>query len=146
MPPPPVFTIGYEGRSVADFVARVVAARVETIVDVRTTPLSRKPGFSKKALGVALAEVGVEYIHDRRLGNPKDNRRGFSAPATRPAAHARYRAHLNNGSRPGFDLLAEMSKTTRCALLCFEANHAECHRSLIASQLEAEFGLAVVHL
>ena len=62
--------IGYEGLSVDQLVARLQADGIEVLVDVRMTPLSRKPGFSKRALSEALSAAGIRYVHDRRLGNP----------------------------------------------------------------------------
>lgn len=59
------------------------------LVDVRLTPLSRKPRLSKTKLAAALADVGIEYVHHRALGNPKDNRAGFREG--QPASRARYR-------------------------------------------------------
>jgi|KBSMisStaDraftv2_1062788.scaffolds.fasta_scaffold899303_2 hypothetical protein len=44
-----IFTFGYEGLSLKAFIARLKSARVETVIDVRANPLSRKPGFSKRA-------------------------------------------------------------------------------------------------
>ena len=44
-----IFTFGYESLSLKAFIARLKSARVETVIDVRANPLSRKPGFSKRA-------------------------------------------------------------------------------------------------
>jgi hypothetical protein len=51
---PILATIGYEAASLVDFIATLQAARVHTLVDVRDLPISRRPGFAKKALAVAL--------------------------------------------------------------------------------------------
>src|SRR5258707_759886 len=75
--------VGYEGRTVDELVAHLVAVGVSRLIDVRLTPISRKRGLSKTALGAALADVGIEYEHRRELGNPKTNRAGFTGP---PAA------------------------------------------------------------
>jgi hypothetical protein len=48
-------------------------AGVERLIDVRKLPLSRRRGFSKTALGLALRESGIEHIHVKALGNPKPN-------------------------------------------------------------------------
>jgi Domain of unknown function DUF488 len=45
-----IFTFGYEGMSVDAFVRRLKASVIEAVLDVRTNPLSRKPGFSKRAM------------------------------------------------------------------------------------------------
>src|SRR3954467_7185892 len=69
-----IFTIGYEGATMDDFLAALKAAGVERLIDVRALPLSRRPGFSKSPLRAALEEVGVEYVHLKALGTPPDGR------------------------------------------------------------------------
>jgi uncharacterized protein (DUF488 family) len=66
-----VFTIGYEGLNVDTFMSLLAQHGIETVVDVRELPLSRKTGFSKKALTNALNPSGVEYVHMVNLGCPK---------------------------------------------------------------------------
>ncbi len=67
-------------------------ADVNVLVDVRLTPLSRKPGMSKRQLADALTAVGVEYLHLPALGNPRDNRDAFRQGD--PRGRARFRALL----------------------------------------------------
>ena len=56
-------TIGYEGKTVGDLVATLIEQKVRILVDVRLTPLSRKPGLSKTKLSEALsAEVLITSI------------------------------------------------------------------------------------
>ena len=86
-------SIGYEGKTIVDLLDSLVAQRVEVLVDVRLTPLSRKPGLSKTRLANALASVGIGYVHHRALGNPKDNRDGFRAGD--PASIQRYHEVLS---------------------------------------------------
>ena len=69
-----LFTIGYEGASIADFVATLRAVNVDVLIDVRDVPISRKPGFSKRVLAQRLGDVGIEYVHLRDLGDPKPGR------------------------------------------------------------------------
>ena len=49
-----IFTIGYEGATVPEFIATLQQAGVERVIDVRALPLSRRPGFSKSPLRAAL--------------------------------------------------------------------------------------------
>jgi uncharacterized protein (DUF488 family) len=50
-----LFTIGYEGAALDDFLATLKAARVSTLLDIREAPVSRRPGFSKRELAAAPA-------------------------------------------------------------------------------------------
>src|SRR3712207_1463977 len=78
-----IFTIGYEGTTMADFVAALQAAGVARVIDVRALPLSRRPGFSKSPLRAALEEEGIDYVHLRALGTPAAGRE-----AARKGRHA----------------------------------------------------------
>ena len=69
-----IFTIGYEGTTVPEFLAAVQNAGVERVIDVRAIPNSRRPGFSKTPLRNALAEAGIDYVHLRALGTPAEGR------------------------------------------------------------------------
>ena len=69
-----VFTIGYEGASVEDFVASLALAGVQHVLDVREIAQSRRRGFSKNGLAEALRARGIDYSHSRQLGDPKPGR------------------------------------------------------------------------
>ena len=70
----PLFTIGYEGRTLDEFLDRLGGSGAKLLIDVRAIAASRRPGFSKTALAGALAEVGIDYLHLRSLGTPKAGR------------------------------------------------------------------------
>lgn len=139
-------SIGYEGKTVGDLVAQLLEQDVRVLVDVRLTPLSRKPGLSKTKLSKALAAVGIGYVHHRALGNPKDNRAGFRAGE--PQSRARYRGVLKSAAAT--DALAhvcELLDSGVVGLLCFEHDHADCHRDIVVRQLlKARPNAAVVHI
>src|SRR5437773_2633547 len=70
-------SLGYEGRTAEQLVSELQSESVTVLVDVRLTPLSRKPGLSKRRLAALLADAGIRYVHLGALGNPKDNREAF---------------------------------------------------------------------
>ena len=64
-----IYSVGYEGLTVAGLVERLQQSRIEEVVDVRASPSSRRPGFSKKRLAESLAAAGIAYRHEPLLGN-----------------------------------------------------------------------------
>lgn len=137
-----IVSAGYEGRSIEDFVRVLKRHRVELVVDVRLNAVSRKRGFSKTSLTAALAAAGIGYRHETELGNPPENRDAFRAG--RPAARDHYRRHLDNGAAPSVQAIVDLVAHTRIALLCFEREHTECHRSCITDRIKGEYSAVAV--
>ena len=126
-----IFTIGYEGRELSEFVALLASKRITRVIDVRALPLSRRRGFSKTRLREALASSGIDYVHLRAAGNPY---RAYKADLAR--CLAMYRGHLDR-SPDVITLVADAAHGHRAALLCVEREACDCHRSIIASRLHA---------
>jgi len=121
--------VGYEGKSLDEFIDILVGAGVTRIVDVRERPLSGKRGFSKTKLSEALAEPGIEYVHVRAAGNPhRDLRHDIKR------CLAAYREHLRDNPEVVDEVMAAL-QGARAALLCVEHEHSACHRSVLASRL-----------
>ena len=139
-------TVGYEGRTVDDLITALGADGVEILVDVRLTPLSRKPGLSKNRLVSRLCAAGIDYLHLPQLGNPRDNRDAYRRGDC--AAVATYRAVLETPEgKAALDDLLLLVTRKHVALLCFEHDAARCHRSMVADALvKAGAVTAVTHL
>ena len=126
-----IFTIGYEGATMADFVAALTSAGVRRVIDVRALPLSRRPGFSKTPLREALAEAGIEYVHLRALGTPASGRE-----AAHKGRHEELKIiyagqlELPEAIAEGAQMI-ELALEKPSALLCFERDPGGCHRSLL---------------
>ena len=137
-----IFTIGYEGATVAEFLAALQKAGVERVIDIRAVPNSRRPGFSKTPLRNVLAEAGIDYVHLRALGTPADGR---------TAARAGRKDELKRIYAGQLELpeaiaetgkMLDLSREKPSALLCYERDPAACHRTLlleaVAPDAEAE--------
>ena len=126
-----IFTIGYEGSTVPEFVAALQKAGVERVIDVRALPLSRRPGFSKSPLRAALGESGIEYVHLKALGTPASGR-----AAARAGRHAELQ-HIYSGQLELPEAIAQaaqmldLAREKPSALLCMEREPAHCHRTLL---------------
>ena len=139
-----IFTIGYEGATVGEFISALQRAGVERVIDVRALPLSRRPGFSKTPLKGALEEAGIEYVHFKALGTPSEGR--TAARAGRHADMARIYAgqlELPEAMVQAAQML-EMTSEKPSALLCMEREPEHCHRSLLLSAVAGD--AEVVHL
>jgi uncharacterized protein (DUF488 family) len=139
-----IFTIGYEGTTVTEFLTTLKAAGVERVIDVRALPLSRRPGFSKSPLRAALDEVGIEYVHLKALGTPAEGRSAARAGRYEDLGPI-YAGQLElpEAMAQAGEMLA-LAAEKPSALLCLERDPAHCHRTLLlnAVALDAE----VVHL
>lgn len=134
---PDFIGVGYEGRTLDQFRDDLLDQDVAVLIDVRLTPLSRKRGFSKRALAAALDEVGIAYEHLPVLGNPKDNRAGFyGSPEELRAARDRYGKLLRSEpAEEGLNRIVELGAAGIVALLCFEADQGRCHRHVLLERL-----------
>jgi uncharacterized protein (DUF488 family) len=139
----PLFTIGYEGKTLDELLAQLSDAGVRLLIDVRAVAASRRPGFSKTALSGALRERGIDYLHLRPLGTPKAGRE--AARKGRIAEmHAIFDEQLET---PEAELAMEKAKAAASerpsALLCFEADAGHCHRAVVAERLAAAEGFEI---
>jgi uncharacterized protein (DUF488 family) len=126
-----IFTIGYEGTTVHEFVAALKAAAVERVIDVRALPLSRRPGFSKSPLRAALDEAGIEYVHLKALGTPAEGR--AAARAGRYGELERIysgQLELPEAIVQSAQML-ELAREKASALLCVEREPEHCHRTML---------------
>lgn len=140
-----VFTIGYEGLDIDDFMSLLSEHGIETVVDIRELPLSRKPGFSKKALANVLNLSGLEYVHMVELGCPRPVRDGYRADGDWKRYTKGFLSHLKT-QKDAIASLADLVESSTCALLCYEADFNFCHRSMVADAVNKRCGAEVEHI
>lgn len=140
-----VFTIGYEGLDIDAFMSLLTEHGIDTIVDVRELPLSRKPGFSKKSLASLLSLSGREYVHMVELGCPKLVRDRYREDGNWKQYTEGFLKHLKTQNDAIVDLSA-LAASANCALLCYEADSNFCHRSMVASAVKEYCGARVTHI
>jgi uncharacterized protein (DUF488 family) len=141
------FTIGHSTRTADELLALLRAARIETLVDVRRYPASRRfPQFGRDALERALRGAGIAYEHEPDLGGRREPIRDSPNTSWRAGPFRGYADHM---ATPLFaaalDRLLERAHTRRVAVMCAEASPSRCHRQLIADAVVAR-GMAVTHL
>jgi uncharacterized protein (DUF488 family) len=139
-------TIGYEGACLEDFIATLVAADIRYLVDVRELPISRRKGFAKTALSEALGQVGIEYVHLKGLGDPKEGReaarlKDFST------FHKIFANHMESeAAKADLAAASRIAVTGGACLMCFERDPHTCHRTLVAHALGDNLRVVVRHL
>jgi len=134
-----LYTVGYEGAELADFLATLAAHKIKQIIDVRELPLSRKKGFSKNALSEALAKLGIAYLHLKSLGDPKPGR---EAARNGDISEFRriYARHLGGAeAKAGLIAAAAAARKITSGLLCYERDYTDCHRAIVAKKLQPDF-------
>jgi uncharacterized protein (DUF488 family) len=137
-----IYSVGYEGLTVAGLIERLQQSRIEELVDVRANPSSRRPGFSKKKLAESLAIAGIAYRHEPLLGNAFRDVEDFAA------AMDLMRGHLATGEpAEAVDRLIASADGRRIAVLCLESDQRRCHRQVVLeAALAKQPGLDVLPL
>jgi uncharacterized protein (DUF488 family) len=143
---PTIWTIGYERASSDALLAALKAAGIQVLMDVRDLPLSRRAGFSKSTLRASLEAAGIEYIHLKGLGTPKEGRLA-ARRGDMPMFWSIVEERMGTPEAE-FDLLcaAEIAGEKRSALLCFEADPHVCHRQRVADALAERFSFRIEHI
>lgn len=138
-----LFTMGYEGREIDEFVERLKQYGITRMIDVRDLPLSRKKGFSKSALQERLQREQIEYVHIKALGCPPPIRNQVKADGDYEAFFTAYSRYLSDNMDVIGRMRGYLSDGNVC-LICYERSHKACHRSIVASKVREYFGTGVL--
>lgn len=123
-----IYTFGYEKRDITELL-KVSAELNAIVIDTRFNPHSYVRGWNREQLN----QVLPEYLWFREFGNinyqhPEKGMEIFDYPS----GEVRITPFLEYGRS--------------IILLCYERNPIECHRTIIANQLSARFGLPIEHI
>mgnify|MGYP000040557329 CR=1 FL=1 len=129
-----IYTIGYEGTTVEALLNELDRHFVQTLIDVRYVPLSRKAGFSKNALANLLDVRGIEYRHVKSLGCPSIIRDRYKEDGDWGAYTQSFKQYLDTQEEAVEELLPLVERFN-CCLLCFERDPNFCHRKYVAERL-----------
>jgi uncharacterized protein (DUF488 family) len=138
-----IFTVGHGRRPADELVTCLREAAVETLVDVRSFPGSRRnPQYNRAVLAGALEEAGIRYTHAVELGGMQSRGPGSGRFACL-GAFASYAARIGTGEWQG--ALRDALEQPAPCFMCAETPWQKCHRRFVAEVLVAR-GYEVVHL
>ena len=133
---PQLFTIGYEGVSLEQYVNKLILEDIHVLCDVRKNAYSQKYGFSKSQLQKACEGVGIMYIHVPDLGINSDKRQTLHTQADYDKLFAEYeRTTLANNQQALSYVIDVLQSNKRIALTCFEKDPKQCHRTRVANAI-----------
>jgi uncharacterized protein (DUF488 family) len=131
-----LYTIGYEGISLEEYLNRLIKNDVKVLVDVRNNALSMKFGFSKIQLKTFCASLNIEYLHIPEVGIQSDQRQELKTQADYDNLFDIYKKqNLKKTVSQQQEILNLLKDRKRIALTCFEANICQCHRKHLAEAI-----------
>lgn len=137
-----LYTIGYEGRSLEEYLNVLLINGVRILCDVRKNAYSQKYGFSKAVLQLACEGVGIRYVHMPELGIESSQRQELFSQADYDLLFEKYRNTVLTRSDGYLDKIVNMiDADERVALTCFEKNVEQCHRTQIARKIMSREGV-----
>lgn len=131
-----IFTIGYSGFSLDNFISTLKTHEIECLIDIREIPLSRKPGFSKTALRNLLSNNGIEYRHYRLMGSPRPLRKEVRETGNYLRFFNGVKRHLQKeDSQDEMNRLIHHARTELSCLMCCCADWENCHRKTVVEEI-----------
>jgi uncharacterized protein (DUF488 family) len=143
-----LLTFGHGADDRGRLAARLTAAGIDRVVDVRRFPASRNnPDVAREALVAWLPEAGISYRWDERLGGRRQLPKGEPVEDAwwTVAQFAAYAAHTRT---PEFSAALDevLAESGTVAVMCSESVWWRCHRRLIADVAVLGRGVPVTHL
>ncbi len=143
-----LYTIGHSTRPLEDLLAILKAHSIQTLVDIRAFPMSRRlPQFNRESLEENLAHAGIRYLWMPALGGYRKKIRDDSPnialrnPSFRNYADYMLTAAFENAMAE----LVALAEASRTAYMCAERVYFRCHRMLVSDWLVAH-GHEVMHI
>jgi uncharacterized protein (DUF488 family) len=118
-----LYTIGHSTRLLDEFVAVLRAHSIQTLVDIRSLPMSRRlPHFNREALEKTLHEAGIRYVWHKELGGRRKKIRDDSPNAALRNDSFRHYADymLTQDFQHGTAELIKLAEQSRTAYMCAE--------------------------
>lgn len=143
-----LYTIGHSTRLLEELVAALRAHRIQTLVDIRAFPMSRRlPQFNRDSLEQTLPAAGIHYVWMKALGGYR--KKILEESPNIALRNASFRNYADYMLTPEFERAASelvaLAENFRTAYMCAERLYFRCHRMLISDWLVAH-GHEVLHI
>ena len=138
--PTTLYTIGHSTRTLDELVSALKAHGVETLVDIRAFPMSRRlPHFNRETLENELPKRGIRYVWMKALGGYRKATRNDSPHIA--LRNVSFRNYADYTLTPEFDAamdeLLGIAQRSRTAYMCAERVYFRCHRMIVSDWLVA---------
>lgn len=143
-----LYTIGHSTRTLQELIAALHAHHIETLVDIRAFPVSRRlPHFNRESLERALPEAGIRYLWMKELGGRRKKILAESPNiALRNDSFRNYADYMLSAEfKAAAAKLVAIAEHSPTAYMCAERVYFQCHRMLVSDYLVSR-GNEVFHI
>ena len=143
-----LYTIGHSTRTLDQLALALQAHAIETLVDIRAFPMSRRlPHFNRESLEAELPRRGIRYLWMKSLGGyRKATRQNSPHTALRNASFRNYADYtLTPEFTRAISELIQNAAQSRTAYMCAERVYFHCHRMIVSDWLVVH-GHEVFHI
>jgi uncharacterized protein (DUF488 family) len=143
-----LYTVGHSTRSLDDLIETLQAHSIQTLVDIRAFPMSRRlPQFNRESLEETLPAAGINYVWMKALGGyRKKSREDSPNVGLRNASFRNYADYmLTSEFENAMAEMVALAERSRTAYMCAERVYFRCHRMLVSDWLVAH-GHEVLHI
>jgi uncharacterized protein (DUF488 family) len=143
-----LYTIGHSTRSLDELVEALQADSIQTLVDIRSFPMSRRlPHFNRELLEKTLPATGIQYVWMKDLGGRR--KKSLEDSPNIALRNDSFRNYADYMLTPEFEHaitdLIKLGEHSRTAYMCAERVYFRCHRMLVSDWLVAH-GHEVLHI
>jgi hypothetical protein len=141
-----LYTLGYEGLSIDQFINHLITANIKTVVDVREFAFSRRSEFVRSNLEEALSRAQITYIGMPEVGIPTKARKEILEHKSKEELLAYWEKEILPTTGPSATRLAALVREHNTALICHEEDPGQCHRSRFSAfALEHEPSIGAIY-
>jgi uncharacterized protein (DUF488 family) len=130
-----LYTIGHSTRTLDELVSALHAHGIETLVDIRAFPMSRRlPHFNRESLELELPKAGIAYFWEPRMGG---RRKKITKESRNTALRSEsFRNYADYMLTPEFQeaaaLVRRLAHEKPTAYMCAEKMYFQCHRMMVS--------------